>query len=117
MTSSNQISLKVTETHKEGRIKKSRFQETEQKNTKQSNQENGKNEDWEERRGTNVDVELTDEAREIAVFKVFRQELSREEGRVRDNEAVVVSITSPRDDGISTRVVDHLVAFPRERRH
>lgn len=35
----------------------------------------------------------------FAVFEVFGQELSREEGRVRDNEAVV-SITTPRDDGI-----------------
>ena len=53
-----------------------------------------------EERGTNVDVELTDEGREIAVFEVFGQELSREDVRVGDNEAVI-STAAPRDDGIS----------------
>lgn len=45
-------------------------------------------------RGTNVDVELADEAREIAVFEVFGQELNREGGWVRDNEAVI-SVRTP----------------------
>lgn len=47
-----------------------------------------------EERETNVDVELADEAREIAVFKVFGQELNREDGSVRDDEAVI-SVRAP----------------------
>ena len=59
-----------------------------------------------------VGVELTNEAAEVVVFEISRQDALREVERVSDDEAVVGR--SPGDEPIGRRIVDHLICFGNE---
>lgn len=60
-----------------------------------------------------IGIELANEAAEIVVFEISRQDSLREVERVNDDEAV--ESRTPSYEPVGRRIVDHLICFHNER--
>ena len=62
-----------------------------------------------------IDIELSHEARKIAVLEVLRKQPHRELSHI-PNDKTIISIT-PRDYRVRSLIIHHLITFSQKRRH